>query len=89
MNTADVDKAYQSLEMRLYLESSVEAGESPNYQTLTIENGVATFNLVGISGGSYTLSVTGGSYTLTSREISEWAAGYTATPELYSQVTQR
>ncbi len=89
MNTADVDKAYQSLEMQFYLESSVEAGESPNYQTLTIENGVATFNLVGISGGSFTLSVTGGSYTLTSREISEWAAGYTVIPELYCEVIQR
>ncbi len=89
MNTAAVDKAYQSLEMQLHLEGSVEAGESPNYQTLTIENGVATFNLVDISNGSYTLSVTGGSYTLTSRHVAEWEAEYTVTPELYCQVTQR
>jgi hypothetical protein len=50
---------------------------------------VATFNLVGIAGGSYTLSVTGGTYTLTSREVMEWEAGYTVTPELYCEVTQR
>lgn len=88
-NTDSLQKAYDSLNMQLYLAGSVEAGESPNYQTLTLTNGVATFNLVGITGGSYTLSVTGGTYQLRSREISEWAAGYTVTPELYGEVTQR
>ena len=82
-------KAYKSLNMRLYLEGSVEAGKTPNYRLLTLENGVATFNLVGISGGSYTLSVTGGTYELVSREPMEWEAGYTVTPELYCEVTQR
>jgi hypothetical protein len=88
-NTGNVTKAYQYLNMQLYLEDSVEAGETPNYQLLTIENGVATFNLVGITGGSYTLNVTGGDYSLTSREPDEWEQGYTVTPELYCEVTQR
>ncbi|UCH51908.1 MAG: hypothetical protein JSV54_03960 [Chloroflexota bacterium] len=60
-----------------------------NYQLLTLENGFATFNLVGISGGSYTLSVTEGTYALNSREPNEWEEGYTITPELYCEITQR
>ncbi len=88
-NTAALLKAYNYLDMYLYLESSEEAGETPSYQLLDLENGLATFNLVGISGGSYTLSVTGGTYQLVSREISEWEAGWTVTPELYCEVEQR
>ena len=82
-------KAYGNLTMELYLEGSVEAGETPNYRLLTLEEGVATFNLVGIAGGSYTLSVDGGTYKLRSREPMEWEAGYTVTPELYCEATQR
>jgi len=89
VNTDSAMKAYQQLDMRLYLEGSVEASETPNYQLLNLTNGVVTFNLVGISGGSYTLSVTGGDYTLNSREPDEWEEGYTVTPELYCEVTQR
>ncbi len=88
-NTADLLKAYDSLDMRLYLESSQEAGETPNYQLLTMENGVATFNLVGISGGTYTLSIIGGTYQLTSRHTPEWDAGWTVTPEFYCEAIQR
>lgn len=82
-------KAYGNLTMELYLEGSVEAGETPNYRLMTLENGVAIFNLVGISGGSHTLSVNGGTYQLVSREPMEWEAGYTVTPELYCEATQR
>jgi len=88
-NTDALLKAYDNLTMELYLEGSVEAGETPNYRLLTLENGVATFNLVGIAGGSYTLSVDGGTYQLVSREPMEWEAGYTVTPELYCEATQR
>ena len=88
-NTADLLKAYDYLDMRLYLESSQEAGETPNYQLLNLENGVATFNLVGVSGGSYTLSIIGGTYQLNSRHTSEWDAGWTVTPEFYCEATQR
>jgi hypothetical protein len=75
--------------MYLYLESSVEAGETPSYQLLNLQNGIAIFNLVGVSGGSYTLSVTGGTYQLFSREVLEWEAGWTVTPELYCEAEQR
>lgn len=89
VNTDSVMEAYDYLNMQLYLEGSAEAGETPNYQLLNLTNGVVTFNLVGISGGSYTLSVTDGDYTLNSREPDEWEEGYTVTPELYCEVTQR
>lgn len=88
-NTNDLLKAYDNLSMYLYLESSEEAGKTPSYQLMNLENGIAIFNLVGISGGSYTLSVTGGTYQLFSREVSEWEAGWTVTPELYCEAEQR
>ena len=89
-NTGALAKAYQELNMQLYLEGSVEAGQTPNYQLLTLENGVATFNLKDFTpGNTYTLSVTGGDYTLTSRDTSEWEAGWTVTPEFYCQIMQR
>ncbi len=88
-NTNDLLKAYDNLSMYLYLESSEEAGKTPSYQLMNLQNGIAIFNLVGISGGSYTLSVTGGTYQLFSREISEWEAGWTVTPELYCEAEQR
>ncbi|MFC1916021.1 hypothetical protein ACFLW4_04925 [Chloroflexota bacterium] len=88
-NTDSLQKAYDYLNMELYLEGSEEAGETPNYQLLNLTDGVATFNLVGISGGSYTLSVNGGTYQLRSREVSEWEEGYTVTLELYCEVAQR
>jgi hypothetical protein len=88
-NTAALQKAYDELNMELYLEDSEEAGETPDYQLLTLENGVATFTLKDPIGNSHTLSVTGGTYTLTSRETSEWEAGWTVTPELFCEATQR
>ena len=88
-NVGSLIKAYQYLNMKVYVEGSVSANETPDYQLLTLKNGVATFNLVGITDGSYTLSVAGGDYTLTSRDTSEWKAGYTVTPELYCEATQR
>ncbi|HEY51714.1 MAG TPA: hypothetical protein G4O20_07935 [Dehalococcoidia bacterium] len=88
-NTDALLKAYDSLSMYLYLESSEEAGETPDYQIMNLQNGTVTFNLVGISGGSYTLSVTGGTYQLFSREVSEWETGWAVTPELYCEAEQR
>ena len=89
-NTGDLVKAYQSLNMNLYLAGSVEAGETPNYRTLTLENGWVTFNLKDFTpGNTYTLSVTGGDYELVSRDTSEWEEGWTVTPELYCQIVQR
>jgi len=89
-NSGDLVKAYQSLNMNLFLEGSVEAGETPNYRTLTLENGWVTFNLKDYTpGNTYTLSVTGDDYQLVSRDTSEWEEGWTVTPELYCQIVQR
>ena len=75
--------------MELYLEDSVEASETPNYQLLTLDEEVATFLMNDIVSGNHTLSVTGGTYELRSRNPGEWESGYTVTPELYCEVTQR
>ena len=89
-NTGALAKAYQYLNMNLYLEGSVEAGEDPDYQVLTLENGWVTFNLKDYASGTYTLSVTtGGDYELVSRDTSGWESGWTVTPELYCQIVQR
>ena len=89
LNTDALQKTYDHIDMHLHLESSEEADETPSYQLMNLQNGIATFNLVDIDGGSYTLSVTGGSYQLLSREVSEWEDGWTASPELYCEVEQR
>jgi hypothetical protein len=85
-NTGNLTKAYEYLNIELYLEDSVEA---PNYRLLSLFNGVATFRLENPVSDNHILSVTGGSYTLKSREPDDWEAGYTVTPELYCEVTQR
>jgi len=88
-NSGALAKAYQYINMNLYLAGSVEAGETPNYQVLTLENGWVTFNLKDYAPGTYTLSVTGGDYSLVSRDTSEWEEGWTVTPELYCHIVQR
>jgi len=96
-NTGALVKAYQYLNMKLYLEGSVEAGETPDYQLLTLDNGEATFNLKDYAPGTYTLSVghgaspaiPGGSYGLVSTDTSQWEVGWTVTPEFYCLIMQR
>ena len=88
-NTGALAKAYQYLNMNLHLEGSVEAGETPDYQVLTLENGWVTFNLKDYAPGTYTLSVTGGDYSLVSRDTSGWEEEWTVTPELYCHIVQR
>jgi len=88
-NTAELLKAYRYLNMELYTRYSLEAAQSPRYQILSIENGVATFNIEGGSAESYTVEVQGGSYRLISDDSSEWAEGWSIVPELYCEVTQR
>ena len=90
INTGSLTRAYQSLNMRVYLEDLVEAGQTPNYRLLTLENGVVSFKLEDGVNDNHTLSVTtGGDYTLTSRHTPEWEADWAVTPEFYCQVTQR
>ncbi|MFC1949219.1 hypothetical protein ACFLW0_03500 [Chloroflexota bacterium] len=88
-NTADLTRAYQSLNMNLYLEDSLEAGQTPSYRVLNIDNGIVTFKLEDGGSDNHTLSVIGGNYTLYSREISEWDADWTVVPEIYCEVVQR
>lgn len=85
-NTGDLVKAYQYLNVKLYLEESEEAGETPDYQLLTLENGVVTFHLKEYVPGIHTLSVTGGGYGLVSGYPSEWPEGWSVVPELYCEV---
>jgi len=84
-NTGNLTKAYQYLNMEVYLEGSAEA----DYRLLTLENGVAVFSLEDGGSDNHTISVTGGDYGLNSREPLEWETGWTVTPELYCEVTQR
>ena len=44
-NPANLIKAYRYLNMKLYLEGSVSANETPNYRMLTLQNGEAAFTL--------------------------------------------
>ena len=48
-NAANLTRAYKYLNMKLYLEGSEEAGETPDYQVLSLQNGRADFSLAGIS----------------------------------------
>lgn len=89
LNTNDLIKAYHVLNLNLYLDGSAEAAQTPNYRTLTLDNGVATLNLPGGAGVSHTLSLSGGAYTLVSTDPDEWASGWTIVPELYAEVAQR
>jgi len=58
-NTGNLTKAYSYLNMKVYLNDSVEAGETPNYRLLTIQNGEAALILE-------ELEPTTGSWTQTS-----------------------
>ncbi|MBA7700194.1 hypothetical protein ES703_108903 [subsurface metagenome] len=88
-NTANIIKAYQYLNMKLYVANSLEADNTPDYQVLSIENGVVQFNIMGGSAESYTVEVTGGGYRLVSDNPIEWGEGWSITPEFYCEVSQR
>ena len=51
-NAANLTRAYKYLNMKLYLEGSEEAGETPNYQVLSLQNGRASFCLAGLASSS-------------------------------------
>jgi len=59
-NAGDLIKAFSYLNMKLYLAGSAEAGETPNYRMLTLQNGEAMFTLED-------LDPTTGSWTQTSQ----------------------
>ena len=88
-NTGNLGLAYQYLNMKLYIANSLEAEKTPDYQLLTMENGVALFNIEGGSSANYTVEIVGGSYRLISGDPYEWGEGWTITPEFYCEVGQR
>ena len=88
-NTGDLVKAYQYLNMKLYLDGSMEVFEEPGYLLLTLDNGVAYFNLEGSNGGSRTIAVIGGSYGLISNKPDKWQDGWTVIPEFFCEVAPR
>ncbi len=88
-NTASLLKAYQYLNMKVYMADSLEAEETPDYQILSIETGVVLFNIEGGTAEDYTIEITGGSYRLISDDPDEWGAGWSITPEFYCEVSQR
>lgn len=88
-NTGALNKAYQYLNMKIYVKNSLEADKRPKYQILSMENGVALFNIEGGSAESYTAEVFGGSYRLISGDPNQWGEGWSITPEFYCEVTQR
>lgn len=88
-NTANLLKAYQYLNMKLKVDGSLEAKKKPDYQVLSIENGVVLFNIEGGAAKSYTVEVWGGSYRLISGDPTEWGEDWSITPEFYCEATQR
>jgi hypothetical protein len=88
-NVADLLKAYQYINMKVYMANSLEAGNTPEYQIMSIETGVILFNIEGGSASKYTISIVGGAYRLISDKTEEWSPGWTVTPEFYCEVTQR
>jgi len=51
-NAANLTRAYKYINMKLYLEGSDEAGETPSYRVLSLQNGRANFSLAGITSSS-------------------------------------
>ncbi|MFQ5997027.1 MAG: hypothetical protein ACE5KP_05320 [Dehalococcoidales bacterium] len=47
-NASNLTKAYKYLNMKLYMEGSASANETPNYRLLTMQNGRANFFLAGL-----------------------------------------
>ncbi len=88
-NTAELIKAYSYLNMELYMAESMEAQKTPPFQVLSLENGVASFNIEGSSGLVYTVEVWGGAYRLVSSDPEDWSEGWNIVPEFYCEVTQR
>ncbi len=89
-NTGDLVKAYQYLNIKLYLNGSTEAQQEPGYQLLTLDNGAASFNLEGSAGGgSHTVTIIGGSFGLISDNPDKWEDGWTVVPEFYGEVGPR
>ena len=89
VNSAALLKAYNYLNVQIVLTDSVEAGETPDYRVISPENGVVTFTIEGGTASVYHLRVTGGAYYFLSGVPGEWSPGWSITPEIYCEVSQR
>ncbi len=58
----------------------------PGDATPTLSDIELTYTLASVT---YTVEIIGGSYGLVSSDTSDWASGWTITPEFYCEVTQR
>jgi hypothetical protein len=88
-NTANLLKAYNYLNIKVYVPNTVESEKTPDYQVLSIENGVIVFNIIGGSANIYSVQVVGGAYRLNSAEPSDWCEDWSVVPEFYCEVSQR
>ncbi len=96
-NADDLTKSYQNLNMKLELWDDAEtpvniyaSDTGHTFQLLTLDNGVATFDLEYDAGTSpYSVKLAGGSYTTNPRSPNDWNSGYSVAPLLYCEVTQR
>lgn len=87
-NTDALSKAYQYLNMKLYLLGSEEAGQTPNYQLLTLDNGTASFHRYNLPGVevSRNISIIGGGYGLHTIDSMDWEPGWSVTPEFFIEI---
>ncbi len=96
-NADELTGAYQHLNMKLELWDSAmvpvniyAADTGHTFQMLTLDNGVATFDLEYDAGTSpYEVQLSGGGYVTNPRSPNDWNAGYEVNPLLYCEVTQR
>jgi len=57
-NVGSLIKAYQYLNMKVYVAGSASANETPNYQLISLQNGQANFSLLGLAAISGTWTQT-------------------------------
>nr|MDD4859847.1 hypothetical protein [Dehalococcoidales bacterium] len=88
-NVQALIKAYKYLNMKLFIEESLEAGETPDYRVLSLDNGVVNFNIEGGAADNYTIELIGGSYKLVSGSVDGWTEGWAVVPEYFCEVNQR
>ncbi|MDD5127034.1 MAG: hypothetical protein PHR43_02890 [Dehalococcoidales bacterium] len=88
-NVKALIKAYKYLNMKIFIENSLEAEETPDYHLLTLENGMVNFNIEGGAADNYTIQLIGGSYKLVSSNSDDWVSGWEVVPEFYCEISQR
>ena len=96
-NADELTAAYQHLNMKLELWDTdvspvnIYAAETGHtFQMLTLDNGVATFDLEYDAGTiPYEVQLADGCYTTNPRSPNDWNANYEVSPLLYCEVTQR